>query len=471
MADILETLEIILSKEQAEIFWSIEDNFILLMAGGEGSGKTFLGDALAVAYVEAMTAEKGWSEGHLVWVVGADYEDTRKALTGSLENDWGSIYSFLMKLNILDMTTSSMPIGRDQKAILHTTTGNVYEGISGYDPLKIGRDEPDFIIGEEVSRWMIELWQRCMGRQARRQEKGSKGYYSGSFETSLSWFADKWKEGQTQPNDLSLKSFSVPSWANLSVYPGGREDPAIKRLEASNTPERFMERYGGKPAPPRDAVLPEFRVAHHVAPVEFDPKSPVYVTIDPGERVCAVLFVQFQGDEVWIVDEVYAQRLSHEEVVNACVMKPAWRKVMPYIVMDIAGKQAHFGLGSADEAWRKNPGIDIKMKYIPVDDSVKRLRSVLAVNPVTQRPRLLINPRCSGLISELGGGVSPVEGGGMWRRGINGKPKAENDHACKALAYLLVQEFGTVLPESRKTAYEAFSYLTERRPVGVSYLG
>ena len=58
----------------------------------------------------------------------------------------------------------------------------------------------------------------------------------------------------------------------------------------------------------------------------------------------------------------------------------------------------------------------------------------------------------------MGGGPSPAEGGGPWRRFITstgfGPPRKENDHACKALGYGL----------------HAYSYITSGMPLdqGVS---
>ena len=55
----------------------------------------------------------------------------------------------------------------------------------------------------------------------------------------------------------------------------------------------------------------------------------------------------------------------------------------------------------------------------------------------------MFDPRCRGIISEMGGGRSPLEeGGGIWMRDKNtGVALRKNDHGCKAVIYLLANKF------------------------------
>ena len=401
-----------------------------------------MGSLKSVCFTEAersVDAQQGInSNGKLVWVMGADFEDARMAIDSY-------IVPWLEQLGIYDYGRSSLPTHKDQQAVVNTKTGNTYKAISAYDPLKIGREQPDRIQGEEISRWEKEVWDRSFGRLARKYET-AQGFFSGSFESSLGWFPEIWKQGQS-PNLQDIVSYSLPSWANIAIYPGGRDDPAIISLEnQSPTPERFLERYGGKPAQPTDAVLPEFRVMLHVETLELDPSKPVYVFIDPGDYVYCVLFVQFVDDEVRVLNEVYVHNYSHEQVVQAVQLAPEWKYVRGG-VMDVAGKQQSAGgFGSPVDHWRKDTGLSLKTNYMKVEQTIERLRSVLAINPATMKPRLRIDPKCRGLISEGGGGPSPVRGGGLWRmRGMT--PRAENDHAWKSLAYGIRAIYGTTRPD------------------------
>jgi len=281
--------------------------------------------------------------------------------------------------------------------------------------------------------------------------------FSGTFEWGAQWFRELYEVGQA-PNEYDIKSFSLPSWANPSLYPLGRDSPAIKQVEALLPQDQFMERFGGVPAPPRDALFPEFRPELHISQVMMIEGMPVYLFVDPGQYVYCVLFVQFVNGEVWVLNEVYAHQWTHEQVVNECLMKEEWKGVTPYgHVIDVAGRQAHQGQSNAVRAWADSTTLNFSSQSVPLETSIDRLRSVMLTNPTTKRPRLRIHPKCKGLIAELGGGPSPVPGGGRWKQRA-GVPEHKNDHACKALAYGLVKHFGAIRPESTRSF------------VGVSYM-
>jgi len=56
------------------------------------------------------------------------------------------------------------------------------------------------------------------------------------------------------PNPWGGRSFSLPTWTNSAVF-SGRDDPAIKAIEAGLTPEMFRERFGGEPVAHEDQVF------------------------------------------------------------------------------------------------------------------------------------------------------------------------------------------------------------------------
>ena len=449
--DILNALKITLSPEQAEVFW--DEERVLVMAGGEGAGKSFVGALRAFVLTVTTPVELGW-------FVGADMEDARKEMDYFI--DWSD------KLGILDRSNSTIPSARTERCLvrldLSRITGKVAvaETVSGYDPLKIGRDQPDWIVGCEVSRWEKEVFDRCYGRLARKYPR-AWGFFSGSFEESIGWFPETWALGQG-PNEMDLSSHSLPSWANRSIYPGGADDAAIVQLRNSMSESRFLARHAGRPSPPRDAVLPEFKYRLHVWPVTTNPAYPVYLFIDPGTTVYCILYVQIVGGEVHVLDEIYQPQASHDSVINSAMANELWKYVGGGVI-DVAGKQHHGGFMSPEQAWARDTGLRLKSQYLKVDQEVERLRSILHLNPITQRARLLIHPRCKGIISEMGGGQSPNPSGGLWRM-KGGSPDNHNDHACKALAYGLAQYYGTntppLLDEQDGPDGGALTYLKER---------
>ena len=122
--------------------------------GGEGSGKSFHGGLYATC---RMFYDLQFN-GSLYWVVGADFEDARK--------DFDYIVGFQQQLD--NIAQLSQPSHLDQQCTMTTKTGQKVVTISSYDFTKIAREEPDGIVGAEVSRWYQETLDRCEGRLIRK---------------------------------------------------------------------------------------------------------------------------------------------------------------------------------------------------------------------------------------------------------------------------------------------------------------
>ena len=255
----------------------------------------------------------------------------------------------------------------------------------------------------------------------------------------------------------------------------GRDDPAIKRAEAGRSPEKFLERFGGIPVPSRRLVCHTFRANQHVDySLEYDPDLPLYVGIDPGGVVYAIVFVQFPEDGgINVIDEIYAHRWTHEAVISEVLGRP-YGRIIEGGAIDVAAKQNQNAMPIAIDEWFKDTGLILWAQKQAVDDTVERLSWALSNNPNTGRPRLRIHPQCTGLISEMGGGASPVPDGGAWMRYENrdglGPPMRKNDHACKALGYLLGGPYGQMAFDRAVNDYQPISYVGEsfytRRPSG-----
>ena len=427
---------------------------IVLVIAGEGSGKSLH----AGFYLTCRLLYDLQFGGKLYWVVGRDFEDARK--------DFEYFVDFQIQLGNVAQNGLSMPSSYDQQCSLTTRTGQVIKTISSYDFTKIAREEPMGIVGAEVSRWYQETFERCEGRLIRNYPH-SWGFFSGSPESSFGWLPDltRFAEG---PNERGVRSFRIPSWCNLAKYPGGRQDPAILRAEAGRSPQKFRERFGAEFVPPRGLVCHNFRNNLHVDPnLEYDPDLPVYLAIDPGGVVYSVLFVQFSFDgEIRVLDEIYAHRWSHEQVINEFKANPL-SIVVEGGAIDVASKQPQNAMPISYEEWFLDTGLNLWAEKHAVDDSVERLYWALAPNPNTGRARLRIHPGCAGIISEMGGGPSPVPDGGPWMRfetkeGL-GAPTRKNDHSCKALAYLLAGPYAFLADKKGLTSTESVSYLDMRR--------
>ena len=423
------------SPVQAEAHFHLSR--LKLVAGGERGGKSLW---------SAMEMIGDWPNGSLYWLVGADYEQCRP--------EFGYIFDSLTRLNVI--RDVSFPKEGPLRLVLGT--GAVIITHSAKEPEKLGREAPDGVLVCEAGLLSYEAFLRVRGRIA---EKRGWLALSGSFESSLGWMPELYTRWQIDNPD-DARSFSLPTWDNRVIYPGGRQDSEILALERTFPADRFQERFAGIPCAPTGLVLKEFRVTLHCGDYRFDPSLPVYLWVDPGYAgAYAVEVAQVKNDTIYIIDEVYEQGLTTEEVILVCETKEWWSKVIGGAI-DIAGRQ-HQGMPSTEEIWKLKGRIILNSQSISVVDGIDRFRTFLKPDPITGRPHFFTNYNCRGLIAEMGGGVNPIQGLGMWRYKtdrtgaiFSEMPDDKNNHACKAAIYGLVDRFGLAGGRSAKATIQKF---------------
>lgn len=431
------------NPEQSKIHY--DDSRLRLVAGGERSGKSFLSakELYANAYL-----------GGLYWIVGPDYEQAKA--------EFDYILADFVKLRATDGQPS---VPREGSRMVRLKNGAEILTKTAEDVLKLASKAPDGILMVEAAQQTWDSFQRLWNRLA---EKRGWMLVSGTFETSLSWYADLWNTLQG-PNLYSGKSFSLPTWSNLAVFPGGERDPEIERLRATNPSDLFMERFGGIPCPPRTLVFPEFRPTIHVKPITFGPvasamesaeswvipyDSRIQLAIDPGYRgAYAVLFCAVVGTRVFVLDEIYAKGQTAEEVIyEAQRKKDLWRRVDGGVI-DIAGRQ-HQGMESHEEIWRRLGRVALRSMPVPIVDGISVTRRFLR-DPMTGHPRLLLDPKCKWTAWEASQYKYREEKEG---RSEHELPIDANNHSWKAIAYLLSDQFGFVdrLNSKKRSIYHRF---------------
>ncbi len=409
---------------------------VRLVAGGERSGKS-------KSAAQDLTARLFF--GKLWWLVAADYERTRAEFDYICEN--------LEKLGVKYIATKQVDPGQ-----IEIEGGIRIVTKSAKDPRKLAMEAPDGIVVCEASQIDYETYLRLTGRLA---EKRGWMLLSGTFESSLGWYVEAYERGRGA-NDEGLVSFSLPTWTNIHIFPQGREDREIKRLEAMYSKEWFMERFGGVPTPPTGLVFNEFRNHLHVGAgkeYEFAPTELCYIFVDPGyASAYSVEVAQKRGDSLYIIDEVYERGLITSDIIKICKQRPWWNKVIGGAI-DIAGTQ-HQAMSAPTETWMKEAGIILRSKKIRIQDGIEAVKRFLIINPVTGQPLLHINSKAKGLISEFGGCNNPIDGQVKpykWRVDSNGNvigdtPEDKDNHASKALAYGIVDLFGFAKSGLNKTA-------------------
>lgn len=405
-----------------------------LVAGGERGGKSKTGSIEAVLACANPLTE-------LIWLVGPDYD-------GAME-EFKYIWGDMEKLGLLENVSQA-----HQGSLWMTlSNGNVAVTKSSMDPRKLGMQAPGYILMTEAARQHYIAFLRVMGRAGeRRAPVCLTGTFEGASESGVtgSWYAEVFNQWQV-PNEDGGASFSLPSWDNLIVYPGGRKDPEILRLERRTPEDMFQERYGAVPCKPSGLVLPEFNIRKHVGHFPYNPDIPVEIAVDPGygyPGAAAVLAIQVKEGDCYIIAEIYKQHLSVHQIITKCKQDWPFFGEIQAGAIDIAAKAHPGGLEPVVEVWRKETGIFLSMRYARLstrgarEGTVELLRTFLKLDE-HGRPKTFVDFSCQGFIAECGGGPSPVDGGGAWLRHPDTHEVLDsNCHSTKAYGYWLVNRFG-----------------------------
>ena len=406
-----------------------------LVAGGEQAGKSLMASKYLLSRF-AETEGKG-----LFWLVAADYERTRAEFEYLVDD--------FAKLGLLKEASKRVDPGH-----LVLADGTRIETKSAKDPRTLAMRAPDGILGCEASQLDLETFYRLRGRCAPRR---GWMFLSGTFEGSLGWYPQMftaWANGA----DKDSRAYSLPSYTNVHLYPGGATDPEILKLRDFSSDDFYMERIEGKPSPPQGLVFPEFRPDAHIADVEYEKDVPVHLWMDPGYAgAYAIEVIQVKGDQIQVIDEIYEQGLVTDDMIDIAMSRPWWPDVH-FGVIDVGGTQ-HQAMASPAEMWLSQSGLYLSSQKVRINEGTERLKGWLKIDSKTHAPRLVIAPHCHGILSECGVVPSPFDGqtrAYRWKTDRDGNivgdvPEDKNNHGVKALIYGLVDRFGYAYLDHKNT--------------------
>lgn len=399
---------------------------VLQIVGAEGAGKSQV-------TASEIAARVPWCK--LVYLVGQTYDNSRKEFEYLVEQ-----LSALGALHPADVSQPAHGMWQMRtRTGCHVVTLSVERGAASV----IARgEEPDIIVLCEAG--VIASYSVFLAAVRRATRARGAVILSGSLRDNFGWYAALVDELQNAANPWQGETFSLPAWSNTHLYPGGENDPEILRLKAILPDDEYQRTVAAKKVPSRALVFPEFSYADHVRPCEFDPALPVHIWIDPGYYPSAyvVLAVQFHGREAWLIDEIYLNYHTHQQVIAVAKKRGWWANVRRGVI-DFAGRQ-HHAEQSAEEIWRSEAGISPRSQQIGVLDGIARHRSFLQgeMGPDGLRhPRLFHDPRCKNTLEEYKQYKRPTDRDGNV---TDDMPRDEFNHSMKAIAYGLVDKFGFV---------------------------
>jgi hypothetical protein len=396
-----------------------DDHRLKLVTGGERAGKSMF-----TAHEVATWLIMG-KPGDLVWFVGPSYELARPEMEHLIAGYTAN--------GLIDAETIQTPAQGAWR--LKTKNGVVIESKTGSDAVKLAGVAPIGIAIVECAQQDLDTYRRCRGRVM--QHRGPL-LMSGTFEGSRGWVPELWRRWRIENEDQG-KSFKIPSWSNLVVYPGGENDPEILRLKATVPSDIFLERYGAEPCMPSNIVLKEFNPDIHVKSCPFNKDLPVVLGIDPGySGAYSVNAFQVQNGHVYHIDELYEHGRSGHEMIDMCRTREWWPNVS-HGCADVASRQHHSDR-SQEEVWTFYGGVTIYSQMIPIQTGITRHRTFLR-DPASGEPLLIHDKRCINTINEYSQYVYPKMKEG---RSDTELPIDQFNHSLKNIAYFLVLSFGAV---------------------------
>lgn len=387
------------------------------IVGAEGAGKSQV-------TASEIAARVPWCK--LIYLVGQTYDNSRKEFEYLVEQ--------LSTVGALDPRDVNQPAhGSWQLSTrtgCHIVTLSVERGAASV----IARgEEPDIICLCEAG--VIASYSVFLAAVRRATRARGVVILSGSLRDNFGWYASLVDELEAAGNPWKGVTFSLPAWSNTHLYPGGENDPEIRRLRAILPDDEFQRTVAAKRVPSKALIFPEMSYARHVRPCPFDPTSPVHIWIDPGYFPSAyvVLAVQFHRREVWLIDEIYLHHHTHQQVIAIAKKRPWWGNVRRAVI-DFAGRQ-HHAEASAEEIWASEAGIRPQSQQVGILDGISLHRLYLQGEMAADgsvSPRLFHDPACVNTLGEYKRYKRPTDRDG---NPTDDLPRDEHNHAMKAIAY------------------------------------
>lgn len=367
----------------------------------------------------------------LIWLIGVDYDVTRQEFIYLSEAG--------VSTGLVNPSDVRLPLNKYQPCALQAITGCIVETRTLADYRKIAARPPDLVIVcepglvDNLADVMELLWGRVS------EKRGCIVLAGTSDEASEEWYQlwSNWQAVDEEKNPYGGRSFSIPTWQNTYRYPRGRNEPDFVNYEKAYGKEALMAHYGGVPASPRNLVLRNYwhRDIHVSDDVEFVPGRPTELTVDPnyslGHRYSVEVIQWDEGSgDIWVVDEVAVEGLTHDEVIAECQSREWWPYVMGGTIDPYAGESHVYGSNAPNYYWDQE-GVKLRTTHrMKVATMVQVLKEAMAMRE-GGGTRLHVSPRCERLIWEAA----------RWRQSGSGQPSKENCDAIKALGYWLLDRF------------------------------
>lgn len=314
---------------------------------------------------------------------------------------------------------------------------------------------PNTLVGEGLSGVILseaaKLKERVWVKYIRPTLADFRGWsLSTSTPEGKNWFYRAWQRGQ-DPSIKAWESWRHPSWTNDIVFPEGETDSEIHDMAADMTPEKFKQEIEADFTEFVGRVFKEFDEEVHVGDLEYNPLYEVFACCDYG----------WTNPFVWLVLQV--------DVFDNINILAEYRKTNRDIE-DIADDLAQFPITGKIRTFYPDPAapgdsavLEKKLKMTAsggtggeLKHRLEMIRQALKIRPghgrpEDNRPRMMIDRSCTGLIYEMLEYRYPDS---KEEAVINSpeNPMKKDDHAPEALGRFFRGYYGAPTQQGRSRA-------------------
>jgi hypothetical protein len=378
------------------------------------------------------------------WIVGPNYVD--------VEKEFRIVYDTLRKLGVDKDAVKFISNGESGSFHIRTSWGAEIHGRSAQHPETLVGEGLNWALMVEAGRHKRRTWAEFIrpGLSDRRGWALFSGVPEGKSMNSL-LYAIHQRGQSTRPQDVTWSSWKKPSWDNLKVFPGGRQDPEIIDAAEDLTDDEFSRQYGAEFS---DKVGPVFGKEWdediHVGDFNYDPSWETFIAVDYGFVAdFVILFIQegpFQ--DIRVIKELRWNELDTEEVAKDVMARyPALVRATTAIYPDPAEPDDTRILSRAFRTpARGGTGGPIRTRLSLIRRALKERNQHLPPGHVDRQPALKIDRSCTKLIWEMSEGYRWPERKSEIRNDSE-LPLDKDNHGSEALGRYFRGRFRSVTGE------------------------
>lgn len=362
-----------------------------VLCNGRRWGKTLVGgkECEAAAFVKNFLGmpQRGW-------IIGPEYSDCEK--------EFRIVYDTFKALGI--DTVSDRFLNNVENGNMHIRTkwGFDLECRSAKHPESLVGEGLDFVLLVEAGRHKRKMWGDYV-RPALSDKRGwslASGVPEGAAEDSLLYSLFQRGQDQSKPTWWSIR---MPSWTNVTVFPGGWRDPEIQEAKDDLTDDEFRRQYGAEFVERVGRVMAEWDSDIHVKPLEYNRALPLYAAVDFGyvnDWVWLLIQIDNWG-KIYVIYEQRWQLKDTEEIAKEILQHPLTQHVQMIYVDPAAPSDASILRRVLQKNTHNGTGGEILDRVRMIRRALTRRPQHLPDDHPDKQPGMWVDDGCNQLIWEM----------------------------------------------------------------------